>query len=46
MVTKPKRYEVLLTQSAEQDLESIHNYMAEFDSLAHAKGLLDQLCGS
>jgi len=43
MVTKPKRYEVLLTRSAEQDLESIHNYIAEFDSLAHANGLLDQL---
>jgi len=43
MVTKPKRYEVLLTRSAEQDLESIHNYIAEFDSLAQANGLLDQL---
>lgn len=31
MTGKARRYEVLLTQSAEQDLESIHDYIAEFD---------------
>ncbi len=43
MVGKPKSYEVLLTQGAEQDLESIHDYIAEFDSVANANYVLDQL---
>lgn len=43
MVRKPKRYEVLLTQGAEQDLESIHDYIAEFDCVANANHVLDQL---
>ncbi len=43
MVTKPKRYEVLLTQGAEQDLESIYDYIAEFDCLANANDVLDRL---
>ncbi|KAA0232133.1 type II toxin-antitoxin system RelE/ParE family toxin, partial [bacterium] len=34
MVSRPKRYEVLLTQGAEQDLESICDYIAEFDCVA------------
>lgn len=43
MVGQPKRYEVLLTQGAEQDLESIHDYIAEFDCVADANYVLDQL---
>lgn len=43
MVGQPKRYEVLLTQGAEQDLESIHDYIAEFDCVANANYVLDQL---
>jgi toxin ParE1/3/4 len=43
MVSKPKRYEILLTQGAEQDLESIHDYIAEFDCIANANYVLDQL---
>lgn len=38
-----KRYEVLLTEGAEQDLESIRNYIAEFDSPANADFVLDQV---
>ena len=37
------RYEVLLTRGAEQDLESIHDYIAEFDSWANADHVLEQL---
>jgi len=38
-----ERYEVLLTGGAEQDLESIYDYIAEFDSTANANYVLDQL---
>lgn len=38
-----KRYEVLLTGGAEQDLEAIHDYIAEFDSPASADHVLDQM---
>lgn len=34
---------VLLTQAAEQDLESIHDYIAEFDCVANANYVPDQL---
>jgi toxin ParE1/3/4 len=37
------RYEVLLTAGAEQDLESIHDYIAEYDSLSSADSVLDRL---
>ncbi|ARO86652.1 RelE/ParE family toxin [Nitrosospira lacus] len=37
------RYEVLLTDGAERDLESIYDYIAEFDSLASANYVLDRL---
>jgi len=43
MARRPTRYEVLLTRGAEQDLESIHDYIAEFDSLANADHVLDEL---
>lgn len=36
-------YAVLLTQGAEQDLESIYDYIAEFDSPANADYVLDRL---
>lgn len=39
---KPK-YGVLLTKGAEQDLESIYDYIAEFDSRKNANHVLDQL---
>ncbi|MGH8050244.1 MAG: type II toxin-antitoxin system RelE/ParE family toxin [Arenimonas sp.] len=37
------KFEVLLTEGAEQDLESIHNYISEFDCVANANHLLDGL---
>ena len=43
MAGRPTRYEVLLTQGAEQDLESIHDYIAEFDSVENANHVLDRL---
>ena len=36
-------FEVLLTEGAEQDLEAIHDYIAEFDSVANANYVLDGL---
>lgn len=36
-------HEVLLTEGAEQDLESIYDYIAEFDCVANANRVLDQL---
>ena len=38
-----KRYEVLLTQGAEQDLESICDHIAAFDSPTNADHVLDQI---
>ena len=43
MAGRPTRYEVLLTHGAEQDLESIYDYVAEFDSVANANRVLDRL---
>jgi toxin ParE1/3/4 len=43
MAGKPTRYDVLLTHGAEQDLESIHDYLAEFDCVANANHVLDEL---
>jgi toxin ParE1/3/4 len=43
MAGKPTRYAVLLTHGAEQDLESIHDYIAEFDCVANANHVLDEL---
>lgn len=39
----PKHYEVLLTQGAEQDLESIYDYIAEYDCQANADYVLDRV---
>jgi toxin ParE1/3/4 len=35
--------DVLLTAGAEQDLESIHDYISEFDCVANANHVLDRL---
>lgn len=43
MANRSNGYEVQLTHGAEQDLESIHGYIAEFDCLANANYVLDQL---
>jgi toxin ParE1/3/4 len=37
------KFEVLLTVGAEQDLEAIHDYIYEFDCVANADHVLDQL---
>jgi toxin ParE1/3/4 len=37
------QYEVLLSKGAEQDLEAIYDYIAEFDSAANASYVLDAL---
>jgi toxin ParE1/3/4 len=36
-------FAVLLTEGAEQDLESIHDYICEFDCVANAHHVLDEL---
>jgi toxin ParE1/3/4 len=38
-----RKYEVLLTEGAERDLESIYDYIAEFDSKRNADHVLDRL---
>jgi len=43
MGAKPAQYEVLLTRGAEQDLESIHDYIAGFDCIANADLVLDRV---
>jgi len=37
------KFEVLLTDGAEQDLEAIHDYISEFDGVANANHVLDAL---
>ena len=39
----PAKFEVLLTDGAEQDLEAIHDYTSEFDCVANANHVLDAL---
>jgi toxin ParE1/3/4 len=41
MAGSSAKYEVLLTEGAEQDLEAIHDYISEFDCLANANHVLD-----
>ena len=36
MASTPAKFEVLLTEGAEQDLEAIHDYISEFDCVANA----------
>jgi len=38
-------FEVLLTEGAEQDLEAIHDYISEFDCVANANYVLDEVMG-
>lgn len=45
MAGTPARFEVLLTEGAAQDLEAIHDYIAEFDCVANANHVLDELMG-
>ncbi|MDB5823652.1 MAG: plasmid stabilization protein [Herminiimonas sp.] len=37
------QFEVVLTQGSEQDLEALHDYIAEFDCVANANHVLDKL---
>lgn len=37
------KFEVLLTEGAEQDLEALHDYISEFDCVANANYVLDKL---
>ena len=37
------KFEVLLTEGAEQDLEAIHVYISEFDCVVNANYVLDEL---
>lgn len=39
----PVKFEVLLTKGAEQDLEDIYDYVAEFDCVSNANYVLDRL---
>ncbi len=43
MAGRSAKFEVLLTGGAEQDLESIHDYISEFDCVANANHVLDEL---
>lgn len=43
MTRSSARFEVLLTNGAERDLESIYDYISEFDSVSDANHVLDQL---
>jgi toxin ParE1/3/4 len=42
-VGKSARYEVVVTAGAEEDLRSLYDYLAEFDSPAKAGQVLDRL---
>ena len=39
------RFDILLTEGAEKDLEAIHDYISEFDCVANANHVLDELMG-
>lgn len=43
MASAPGKFEVLLTEGAEQDLEAIHDYISEYDCIANANYVLDEL---
>ena len=43
MADRPARFQVVLTEGAEQDLEAIHDYISEFDSVANANHVLNEL---
>ncbi len=39
------KFDALITEGAEQDLEAIHDYISEFDCAANANCVLDELMG-
>lgn len=41
MAATPARFEVPLTDGVEQDLESIYDYITEFDRVANVDKVLD-----
>jgi len=43
MTSKPARYQVLLTEDAQRDLEELYNYIAEHDAPAKADHVLAAL---
>lgn len=43
MADAPARFEVLLTEGAQQDLQSIHDPICDFDRAANANRVLDEL---
>lgn len=43
MASPSAKFEVLLTEGAEQDLEAIHDYICEFDCVINANYVLDEL---
>lgn len=43
MTTHSARFEVLLIEAVERDLEAIHDCISEFDSVANANPVLDAL---
>ena len=43
MAATSAKFEVLLTAGAEQDLEAIHDYISEFDCVANANYVLNEL---
>lgn len=43
MAGAPAKFEVLLTEGAEQDLEALHGYISDFDCVANANYVLDEL---
>lgn len=43
MSDAPAKFQVFLTEGAEQDLEAIHDYITEFDGVANANHVLDAL---
>lgn len=43
MADTSDQFAVLLTNGAEQDLEAIHDYISEFDCVANANDVLDEL---
>jgi len=45
MAGTPAKFEVQLTEGAEQDLEAIHDYISEFDCVANANYVLDEVMG-
>lgn len=43
MSGRSAKYQVLIAEGAEQDLEAIHDYLSDFDCVANANHVLDAL---